>query len=98
MYNAPSGSDLKIFLIDDNQERLNALDQHLRDCPGVGTRRVERAIYMRPPSGLDAIFLILPAAERWRHDPLSREMQILITSQKDREEGFPPYIVTGVNL
>jgi hypothetical protein len=53
---------------------------------------------MNPPPGLDAILLTLPAAERWNPDFRARRAQVLSTSEEDRKEGFPPFIVTGVNL
>lgn len=89
---------VRVLLIDDNRERLDQLEGLLRDKPTVGTVWVEKAIYMRPPAGLDAVFLTLPAAERWAPDFRSRKMQILKTSKKDQAEGFPPFVVTGVNL
>jgi hypothetical protein len=89
---------VKIFLIDDNRQRLQELETLLHDRPAVATLWVEKAIYMRPPAGLDAVFLSLPAAEKWGPDFRSRQMQILTTREKDRLEGFPPFIITGVNL
>ena len=53
---------------------------------------------MLPPPGLDAVFMTLPAAERWRPDFKSRKAQVLTTSRDDQENGFPPFVVTGVNL
>jgi hypothetical protein len=44
------------------------------------------------------IFMTLPAAERWKPHFRSREAQIIATSLEDKQKGFPPLIVTGVNL
>jgi hypothetical protein len=74
------------------------LQEELRDLPIVEVIEVEKAVYMHPPRGLDMIFMTLPAAERWRPDFRSREAQILKTSLEDQKKGFPPLIVTGINL
>jgi hypothetical protein len=80
---------LKVLLIGKRDESgdLRAL---LRDLPAVGFVEVGQALYMNPPSGLDAVLLTLPAAERWSPDFKSRKAQVLKTSDKDREQGFPP--------
>jgi hypothetical protein len=70
----------------------------LSDLPALGFVEVPISLYSEPPQGLDAVFLTLPAAERWKHNPLSRRAQILTVPQKDRNAGFPPFIITGVNL
>lgn len=89
---------MKILLIDDNEERLNELAHLLRDVPDVGLMKVEKAIYMKPPAGLDAVFLTLPAAERWNPNFRSRDMQILRVPKEDQQVGFPRMVITGVNL
>ena len=89
---------MKILLIDANEERLRAIKESLRDLPQVGYVKVDKAVYVSPPLGLDMIFMTLPAAEEWNPDVTSRAAQILETSSRNREKGFPPFIVTGVNL
>ena len=89
---------MKIRLIDANRERLIQLREDLKDLSFVEIEEVEKAVYMHPPSGLDMIFMTLPAAERWKPNFRSREAQILKTSLEDQKQGFPPLIVTGVNL
>jgi hypothetical protein len=92
------GVSMRILLIDSDKVRLAELRQALKDLPSVEFIEVEKAIYLEPPRGLDMIFMTLPAAEAWNPDFRSREMQILPTSLGDQEKGFPPLIVTGVNL
>ena len=89
---------MQILLIDENKERLSELRQALQDLANVKIIEVERAVYTRPPRGLSMIFMTLPAAERWKPDFKSREAQILATSEEDQMKGFPPLIITGVNL
>lgn len=89
---------MKISLIDAATERLSELRQALKDLPAIQFIEVQKAFYMCPPRGLDMIFMTLPAAERWGPDFKSREAQILTTSSEDQDKGFPPFIVTGVNL
>jgi hypothetical protein len=87
-----------IVLIDSDRSRLAHLRQELSDLSIIETKEVERAAYTLPPRGLDAVFLTLPAAERWSPDFKSRSMQIVKTSDKDQAVGYPPLVVTGVNL
>ncbi len=89
---------MKILLIDESNLRLNHLREALQELPAIGFMEVPVAVYMMPPSGLDAVFMTLPAAEKWGPDFRSRKAQILRTSQGDQENGFPPLVVTGVNL
>jgi hypothetical protein len=89
---------MRIRLIDSNKERLAELGRAVADLPAIELQRVQQAVYVRPPSGIDMIFMTLPAAERWNPDFKSRQAQIIATSADDQQKGFPPLIVTGVNL
>jgi hypothetical protein len=89
---------MKILLIEDSNARLQELKDLLSDLPLIGFLKVDAAVYSEPPQGLDAVFMTLPAAERWSPDFKSRTAQILSTTQGDQEQGFPPFVVTGVNL
>lgn len=89
---------MKVWLISEDDQDLKDFRSLLRDVPAVGFMTVEDAFYMNPPQGLDAIFLTLPAAERWSPDFKSTQAQILKTSEQDQTRGWPPFIVTGVNL
>jgi len=89
---------VKLLVIGKADEEMEQLRFLLRDIANIGFVEVDKAYYMNPPPGLDAILLTLPAAERWNPDFRSRRAQVLSTSEEDRKEGFPPFIVTGVNL
>jgi hypothetical protein len=89
---------MRIRLIDSNKERLAELGRAVADLPAIELQWVQQAVYIRPPSGLDMIFMTLPTAERWNPDFKSREAQIIATSIDDQQKGLPPLIVTGVNL
>lgn len=56
---------MKILLIDESNLRLNHLREALQELPAIGFMEVPVAVYMMPPSGLDAVFMTLPAAEKW---------------------------------
>lgn len=90
---------MRICLIDANSDRPAEFAIALRNLEDrVEQIQVPIAIYMQPPPGLDAIFMTLPAAERWNSDFKSRQIQILRTTREDQAKGFPRFIVTGVNL
>ena len=91
-------NDLEIVILDADQ---GTLDELARTCKGLGAvtvQKVDRVLYTRPPKGLDALFLVLPAAEKWGAKPLRGEAQVLKTSREDQVEGMPPYVVAGVVL
>src|SRR5260370_38851260 len=70
-----------------------------RVVEGVTFAKVDRALYsLPPPPGLDAIFLILPAAERWGAMPIPGQCQRLQTTSDDQHKGMPPYVVTAVAI
>ena len=89
---------MKILLIDEDNQRLRELEMALVSQRLISTLRVQNAVYTEPPAGIDAIFMTLPAAERWSPDFKSRKAQVLSTSRADRDCGFPPFVITGVNL
>jgi hypothetical protein len=89
---------MKLILIAEVGEQLDELKDLLSNLPGIGFLVTPNALYTQPPPGLDAIFLPLPAAERWNPDFRSRRAQILLSSPIDIKKGFPPLVVTGVNL
>ena len=90
---------LHILLIDSKQSTIDDLSTVFQRFDSVEVVKVDRAIYtLPPPSGLDAIFLILPAAEKWGAKPIPGRAQVLQTSSDDQQKGMPPYVVTGVVL
>ena len=88
---------LKIF--DSNQSTLAKLGESLGDCPSLELLKTEKVLYLRPPSGLDVLYLPLSVTiERWRAKSLIHESQVLPTSISEQEDGLPQYIVTGTCL
>jgi hypothetical protein len=89
---------LQIILIETNEITLRALERAFQDRPDVKCCKVDSVHYFAPPTGLDAIFLTLIAAERWGSRPLIGKAQVLRTSLADQSHGMPPYVVTGVAM
>ena len=90
---------LKLAIIDSDQDRLNGLSVAFRERgSSVETVKVDQVLYVKPPGGLDAIFLVLPAAERWGSRPILGQAQVLRTTPEDQRTGMPPFVVTGVAL
>src|SRR5262249_8650498 len=77
------------------------LDELVRKCkafPNITVQKVDRVLYTHPPTGMDALFLVLPAAEKWGAKPLPGKAQVLKTDSEDQRNGMPRYVVTGVLL
>jgi len=70
----------------------------MSDLEAVSFELVDRMLYLKPPPGIDVIYLPLAAAEQFGAKPLIHESQILSTSLKDQEGGLPPFVVTGTCL
>ncbi|HLY41539.1 MAG TPA: hypothetical protein VKR52_10005 [Terracidiphilus sp.] len=89
---------MKILLIGERNKELDELRLHFRDSSSVSFIEVDQARYVDPPPSLDGILLTLPAAEQWSPDFRLAQAQILRSSERDRQQGIPPFIVTGINL
>lgn len=89
---------LEIVILDANQETLDEIATRCKALGAVKVQKVDRVLYTRPPKGMDALFLVLPAAEKWGAKPLPGKAQVLKTSPEDQRDGMPPYVVTGVVL
>jgi hypothetical protein len=87
---------LKIF--DSSENTLKALSDTFEDCACVELVKTEKVLYLKPPPGLDALYLTLPATERWPVKPLVHKSQVVKTSESEQQQGLPPYIVTGTLL
>ncbi len=85
---------LEIVILDTNQGTLDEIAARCKALGAVTVRKVDRVAYTHPPSGLDAIFLVVPAAEKWGAKPII-EAQVLRTSPEDQRSGMPPYVVAG---
>jgi hypothetical protein len=89
---------LEIVILDADQKTLDELATKCKPLGAITVQKVDRVLYTRPPSGMDALFLVLPAAEKWGAKPLPGKAQVLKTSPEDQRDGMPPYVVTGVVL
>jgi hypothetical protein len=85
---------LDIVLIVTDENSLAELASATRGISAISVRKAERVHYTRPPSGLDALFLVVPAAEKWGAKPIL-EAQILKTSLEDQRNGMPFYVIAG---
>lgn len=83
----------------DNHDTATRLDKELEGCTAVTVLELpaEKLPTLRD---LDAIFLTLPAAERWGARPLLHQAQILrVTPAQDTAPvGMPPYVIAGVAM
>jgi hypothetical protein len=89
---------LEIVILDADQRTLDKLTTGCKALDSVTVQKVDRVLYTHPPLGIDALFLVLPAAEKWGAKPLPGRAQVLVTSAEDQRDGMPPYVVTGVVL
>lgn len=88
----------QLIIFDPDASNVDALRSAFVDISSVRIRQVEKMLYLRPPEGIDVLYLPLAAAERWGSKPLIHESQILATTSEDQKSGLPPYIVTGTCL
>jgi hypothetical protein len=93
-----SPRSLKIVIIDSKNSSLDDLSKAFRGLAGVDFLKVDGVRYLSPPPGLDAVFLLLTAAERWGSRPIAGRAQLLRTPPEDQQSGMPPYVVTGIVL
>ena len=87
---------LKIF--DPDLQKLSELEQALGHFRSVMFQPVETMRYLKPPGGIDVLYLPLFAAEQFGARPLIHKSQILSTSSAKQEDGLPAFIVTGTCL
>lgn len=76
--------NLKIAIIDSDQETLSELSDAFPEIKSVETVKVEQVLYLRPPAGLDAIFLVPPAAERWGSLSIAGRARVFRTTLEDQ--------------
>lgn len=91
-------SSIELVLLEADEEVIEELADACKELREVKIQKVDRVHYTHPPSGLDAVFLVLPAAEKWGARPIPGKAQVLETSNEDRGAGMPAHIVTGVVL
>jgi hypothetical protein len=87
-------SSLEITLLDADRETFEELATIFNGSDVIKVQKVDRVLYTHPPSGLDAVFLVVPAAERWGAKPVPGA-QVLKTSVDDQRDGMTPYVVAG---
>lgn len=87
---------IKIF--DADAQRLTELVNVLGDLKSVSFQHVDKMLYLKPPRGIDILYLPLTAAERFGSVPLIHKSQILPTSASKNKDWLPDYIVTGTCL
>src|SRR5437867_1633912 len=75
------------------------LGKELHGCTGITVLEIPADKLPTLPD-LDAMFLTLPAAERWGARPLVHKAQILRTqrAQETSPADMPPYVIAGVAM
>ena len=89
----------QLIIAVDNKHNLMRMCEGLAGCPEITI--LELPVDKLPMrSELDAVFLPLPAAERWGARPLLYKAQILNAQGADGIPSveMPPYVVTGVAM
>lgn len=86
---------LQIHIFDSDSDLVNSLTAVFSSSKSVSIQVVDTMLYLRPPKGLDILFLPLAAAEQFGAKPLVHESSILTTSAADQQAGLPPFIVCG---
>jgi hypothetical protein len=89
---------LNLMIFDSDASNLAELKSVFSGMSTVTIQKMEVMRYLRPPNGIDILYLPLAATERWGTRPLIHESQIIKTSLSERENGLPAYIVTGTLL
>lgn len=89
----------EIVLFDGSEESAGRYASAVR-VAGLRLFRIEYlpvGRQMREP-GFDAMYWPLVGAERWNVKPIEDVIQLVHTSDKDRAEGWPDYILAGLAL
>jgi hypothetical protein len=83
----------------DNHDNAMRLGKELHGCTGITVLEIPADKLPTLPD-LDAMFLTLPAAERWGARPLVHKAQILRTqrAQETSPADMPPYVIAGVAM
>jgi len=83
----------------DNHAHARRLGKELHGCTGITVLELPADELPTLPD-LDAIFLSLPAAERWGARPLVHKAQILRAQliQDTLPASMPPYVIAGVAM
>jgi hypothetical protein len=82
-------------MADENKEAIEKLQAAFADHPELCARQLEPSEIPKLQE-LDALYLTLPAAERWNPQLLFYESQVLKTRPEDKD--WPRHIVTGIAM
>src|ERR1041385_1202129 len=85
----------RLLIFDDNDEVVEKLLAAFHGRAELTARWLEPSEIAQLPE-LDALYLTLPAAERWNPRLLFYESQVLKTQTEDN--GWPRYIVAGIAM
>src|SRR5258705_12583975 len=86
---------IELVIFDSNAEVVRMLQAAFGGRAELSARRLEPSEIAKVPE-LDALYLTLPAAERWNARLLFYESQVLKTQAEDN--GWPRYIVAGIAM
>jgi len=86
--------NVQLLFSDASEQRREELRHAFGSTPGLSILSISPDELTCLPD-LDALFLPIIAAERWGSRPLLYQSQIL---QTHRQQGMPPFIVTGIAL
>jgi hypothetical protein len=91
----------KLIIVDDSYSNVMLIRQGLAGYTEITVLELPPDKLPTLPN-LDAMFLTLPAAERWGARPMLHQAQVLSSRLEDEEDmppaGIPPYIITGVAM
>lgn len=89
----------QIVIFDNDLESVGRMERAFADADlHTFNVRYLPADKVRAEPGFDAIYLTLSAAERWNARPIEGVIQIKRTSEEDRGEGWPAYVLAGLVL
>src|SRR6185295_4226904 len=88
--------DMKLIILGEDIEAIEILQTIFANHPALSARQLDPSQIPRLQE-LDALYLTLPAAERWNPRLLFYESQVLKTRPEDQEE-WPVHIVTGIAM
>ena len=83
-----------LVISDESQERVRLLQEGLAGCEEVTVLK-QRPDEIIRQEGLDAVYLSVMGAERWGALPIPHKVQVLQTTSRDAEKGYPPYVIAG---
>jgi hypothetical protein len=87
-----------LILQQKNRERLTFVRDGLGGCKQIVPLGIDDQAFWKL-AGLDALYVSLSMAERWGSRPIPpHTAMVLKTTDNDRAEGLPPFIVTGMLL